>query len=45
MYRSYTNCAAAVLTPPTGYNIARAFSALFQKFVPIVMARNINFET
>lgn len=27
--------AAAVLTPPTGYNIAHEFSKLFQKFVSL----------
>lgn len=35
--------AAAVLTLPTGYNIAHEFSKLFQKFAPLW--RNINFET
>lgn len=34
---------AAVLTPPTGYNNARAFSKLYQKFISLW--RNINFET
>jgi len=34
---------AAVLTPPTGYNNAREFSKLYQKFVSLW--RNINFET
>lgn len=34
--------AAAVLTPPTGYNFTREFPKLFQKFVSLW--RNINFE-